>query len=275
MNQEHVWEDDQIKFLRDRLHLKMIDAFREYQSFYGEIDINKFQEKYKEFKNKYTKSHKFTNEEKKFLLEMGISDDEIEREFNSRFGTELPSGLILRYKYRLENPSVPKPKPKRRSAKEFQKELELESKRLDDYNVNKKRKIKLYYWITYILIYHLLMLVSGLNFNIFTELVLAAALIALINKKDMWGLRFLTYALFLPVYIEPMYGPMPSENYKFICGLLIFVLGAVGLLIEFIASGGSPSKGFQIVTGKCPYCYKEVSSLATKCPHCTSDLPTR
>jgi len=35
MNQEHVWEDDQIKFLRDRLHLKMIDALENINLFMG------------------------------------------------------------------------------------------------------------------------------------------------------------------------------------------------------------------------------------------------
>lgn len=31
-------------------------------------------------------------------------------------------------------------------------------------------------------------------------------------------------------------------------------------------------KGFQIASGYCPYCFKKIPRLATKCPHCTADL---
>ena len=32
------------------------------------------------------------------------------------------------------------------------------------------------------------------------------------------------------------------------------------------------NKAVQLGIGKCPYCLKKISRLATKCPHCTADL---
>jgi len=69
------------------------------------------------------------------------------------------------------------------------------------------------------------------------------------------------------------------------------VVGAIGSLILFFLFGffvllfigknaktiskifGQKGADSNFYWGKCTYCLKKVSRLATKCPHCTADLP--
>lgn len=63
------------------------------------------------------------------------------------------------------------------------------------------------------------------------------------------------------------------SNKSMLIRLLIIGFGFLCLILEYLMAGGKSEKVYQVIAGKCPYCFKKISTYATKCPHCTHDLP--
>ena len=52
---------------------------------------------------------------------------------------------------------------------------------------------------------------------------------------------------------------------------VIFLI--VKLVNKIMAIGKKPEEPAEPTTKICPFCQSEISIKATKCPHCTSDIP--
>lgn len=65
-------------------------------------------------------------------------------------------------------------------------------------------------------------------------------------------------------------------NYgSFISAIINFLLIAIVIFIMVKAiNKASGKKEAAPTTKECPYCHEMISVKATKCPHCTSDIPT-
>lgn len=67
---------------------------------------------------------------------------------------------------------------------------------------------------------------------------------------------------------------------KFITAVINFIIMAfvifliVKLVNKVMKIGKKPAEKPAPTTKKCPFCCSEIDIKATKCPHCTSDVPT-
>lgn len=66
---------------------------------------------------------------------------------------------------------------------------------------------------------------------------------------------------------------------KFLTAVINFIIMAfvifliVKLVNKIMAIGKKPEEPAEPTTKICPFCQSEISIKATKCPHCTSDIP--
>lgn len=66
---------------------------------------------------------------------------------------------------------------------------------------------------------------------------------------------------------------------KFLTAVINFIIMAfvifliVKLVNKIMAIGKKPEEQAEPTTKICPFCQSEISIKATKCPHCTSDIP--
>lgn len=86
------------------------------------------------------------------------------------------------------------------------------------------------------------------------------------------GMNFDRYALTI--------GDVSIGYGKFLTAVINFIIMAfvifliVKLVNKIMAIGKKPEEQAEPTTKICPFCQSEISIKATKCPHCTSDIPT-
>lgn len=85
------------------------------------------------------------------------------------------------------------------------------------------------------------------------------------------GMNFDRYALTI--------GDVSIGYGKFLTAVINFIIMAfvifliVKLVNKIMAIGKKPEEQAEPTTKICPFCQSEISIKATKCPHCTSDIP--
>lgn len=85
------------------------------------------------------------------------------------------------------------------------------------------------------------------------------------------GMNFDQYALTI--------GDVSIGYGKFLTAVINFIIMAfvifliVKLVNKIMAIGKKPEEPAEPTTKICPFCQSEISIKATKCPHCTSDIP--
>ena len=85
------------------------------------------------------------------------------------------------------------------------------------------------------------------------------------------GMNFDRYALTI--------GDVSIGYGKFLTAVINFIIMAfvifliVKLVNKIMAIGKKPEEQVEPTTKICPFCQSEISIKATKCPHCTSDIP--
>lgn len=85
------------------------------------------------------------------------------------------------------------------------------------------------------------------------------------------GMNFDQYALII--------GDVSIGYGKFLTAVINFIIMAfvifliVKLVNKIMAIGKKPEEQAEPTTKICPFCQSEISIKATKCPHCTSDIP--
>lgn len=85
------------------------------------------------------------------------------------------------------------------------------------------------------------------------------------------GMNFDRYALTI--------GDVSIGYGKFLTAVINFIIMAfvifliVKLVNKIMAIGKKPEEPTEPTTKICPFCQSEISIKATKCPHCTSDIP--
>ena len=85
------------------------------------------------------------------------------------------------------------------------------------------------------------------------------------------GVNFDRYALTI--------GDVSIGYGKFLTAVINFIIMAfvifliVKLVNKIMAIGKKPEEQAEPTTKICPFCQSEISIKATKCPHCTSDIP--
>lgn len=85
------------------------------------------------------------------------------------------------------------------------------------------------------------------------------------------GMNFDRYALTI--------GDVSIGYGKFLTAVINFIIMAfvifliVKLVNKIMAIGKKPEEQAEPATKICPFCQSEISIKATKCPHCTSDIP--
>lgn len=68
----------------------------------------------------------------------------------------------------------------------------------------------------------------------------------------------------------------PTISYGvFLSGVLNFIIMAfvVFLIVKWINKLKKPEPAPEVTTKICPRCFSEININATKCPHCTTDIP--
>lgn len=55
--------------------------------------------------------------------------------------------------------------------------------------------------------------------------------------------------------------------------IMAFVIFLIVKLINKIIAFGKKPEPKEVTTKKCPLCFSEIDIKATKCPHCTGDIP--
>ena len=76
------------------------------------------------------------------------------------------------------------------------------------------------------------------------------------------GMNFDQYALTI--------GDVSIGYGKFLTAVIFLI---VKLVNKIMAIGKKPEEPAEPTTKICPFCQSEISIKATKCPHCTSDIP--
>ena len=85
------------------------------------------------------------------------------------------------------------------------------------------------------------------------------------------GMNFDRYALTIG-NVSIGYGKFLTAVINFIImAFVIFLI--VKLVNKIMAIGKKPEEQAEPTTKICPFCQSEISIKATKCPHCTSDIP--
>lgn len=93
-------------------------------------------------------------------------------------------------------------------------------------------------------------------------------LIGLVAKTD------LSYLVLTLNGVDVKYGAFLTAVINFV--IMVFVIFLLVKGINTLASLGRQKEAEKEVptTKKCPFCQSEISIEATRCPHCTSNLPT-